>query len=288
VPLEDALERLLGAHSFTLTYDSDGHLKRIALAMTAGAAHPATAAGAQTPALPPMDDAAAEATKRVSQYIQRNQTVQVGGRLGKALGTDTATFQDVLRVALKDPDPRVRAEASRSMVRALTGDPTVRDALVASMNGMSDDVLARALRSIAGADANGVLRGHEEGMASSEIDRFRQPAPLRFLRSGDPHRHAEGPAYHADLRRLEGAVVHDHRSATAIRRAAPTPTAQATLTEATTRGSSRRSAYRARSCIVSRCRHRAAGLQRSRWRVPASCARMTSAWPTASWSFVSG
>src|SRR5262245_54685744 len=66
VPLEDALERLLGAHGFTLTYDSDGHLKRIALATTAGGAHPA--ATAQMPALPPMDDAAAEATKRVSQY----------------------------------------------------------------------------------------------------------------------------------------------------------------------------------------------------------------------------
>src|SRR5262245_8890222 len=49
VPLEDALERLLGAHSFTLTYDSDGNLKRIALATTAGAAHPTAPGPARSP-----------------------------------------------------------------------------------------------------------------------------------------------------------------------------------------------------------------------------------------------
>ena len=184
VPLEDALERLLGAHSFTLTYDSDGRLKRIALATTAGNTHPAAAAPARSPVSGPMDPAAAEATKRISQYVQGNQTVEVGGRLGKALGTDTATFQDVLRVALKDPDPRVRAEGRRSMVRAITGDPTVREALVASVSGMSDDVLAQALRNVAGADAARLAAAFARYGRSPELSQRMQKAVAELHRQG--------------------------------------------------------------------------------------------------------
>ncbi|HWP66166.1 MAG TPA: hypothetical protein VNO26_09660, partial [Candidatus Limnocylindria bacterium] len=46
VPLEAALERLLGSRSFTLTYDAEGRLKRLALpagGATAAAAPPAGA-----------------------------------------------------------------------------------------------------------------------------------------------------------------------------------------------------------------------------------------------------
>jgi len=180
VPLEDALERLLGTHGFTLTYDADGHLKRIALAMGAGESAPKAPAPATSPVAGPSDDVSA----RVSQYISGNQTVQVGGRLGKALGTDTATFQDVLRVALKDPDPRVRAEGRRSMVRALTSDPTVRDALVATVGGMSDDVLARSLRSIAGADAERLATAFARYGRSPELSQHMQRAVAEMHRQG--------------------------------------------------------------------------------------------------------
>src|SRR5262249_19728828 len=99
VPVEDALERLLGSPGFTLTYDADGNLKRIELSVAnaAGAAPKAATASAasNTP-----QTAASEASTRMSDYINGNPTVEVGGRLGRVLGTNTATFQDVLHQAL--------------------------------------------------------------------------------------------------------------------------------------------------------------------------------------------
>jgi hypothetical protein len=143
VPVEDALERVLGTQSFTLTYLADGGLKRIALGGDPIAA-----------VLPPgQNQQVLEATKQVGAFIQANPPVNVSKRLGKALGTRTPTFQEVLKAALKNEDPRVRTEARRTMVEALTDDPEVRAALVTTVDGMQDASLVQSLRGVAGLDA---------------------------------------------------------------------------------------------------------------------------------------
>ncbi|HWP67270.1 MAG TPA: hypothetical protein VNO26_15335, partial [Candidatus Limnocylindria bacterium] len=114
---------------------------------------------------------ATDPNARVSEYVRGNPTVAVGGRLGRALGTNTATFQQVLHAALKDEDPRVRAQGRRVVVKTLVADPTVRDALVATLNGMPDDALARALRSIAGADAEELAIAFARHGRSPELSR---------------------------------------------------------------------------------------------------------------------
>ena len=183
VPVEDALERLLGSHSFTLTYDADGNLKRIELS-AAAAAGPAAKA-AQTAAPGAANDATADASTRMSDYIRGNPTVEVGGRLGRVLGTNTTTFQDVLREALKNEDPRVRAEGRRAMVKALVSDPQVRDALVATLDGMPDDTLARTLRSVAGADAGQLAAAFARYGRSAELSQRMQRAMVEIRRQGD-------------------------------------------------------------------------------------------------------
>ena len=151
VPVDEALERLLATQSFTLTYRSDGRLKRIALGREAARAHGARPNGPANAAAPTPETQ--EATRRVGEYVRDNETLRVGGRLGRALGTDTATFQQVLGTALKHEDPRVRADARRVAVKALAADPEVRASLVAALDGMPDDRLLSTLRGLAGADA---------------------------------------------------------------------------------------------------------------------------------------
>jgi hypothetical protein len=154
VPLAEALERLLTVQSFTLTYRSDGRLKRITLGREAARgreANPKTSGRAGTTSSPSPESQ--EATRRVAEYVRGNETVPVGGRLGRALGTDTPTFQQILGTALKHEDPRVRAEARRVAVKALAADPEVRSALVTAVDGMPDETLVKALRGLAGDDA---------------------------------------------------------------------------------------------------------------------------------------
>lgn len=184
VPLEDALERLLGSHGFTLTYDADGHLKRITLS-TAGEAGPASKAPTATAGPSSTENPATEAGARMSEYIRGNPTVEVGGRLGRALGTNTATFQDVIREALKNDDPRVRAEGRRAMVKTLVSDPSVRDALVATLDGMPDDALARTLRSVAGADAEQLAVAFARYGRSAALSQRMQRAMIEIRRQGD-------------------------------------------------------------------------------------------------------
>lgn len=182
VPVDAALERLLGAQSFTLTYRHDGRLKRITLGRN-GARGRGTNPNA--PAPPALSPEAQEATRRVGDYVKSNQTVPVGGRVADALGTDTAAFQQVLGTALKHEDPRVRAEARRTMVNALVADPEVHAALVAAIDGMPDETLVRTLRSVAGADAEQLARAFARYGRSPTLAHRMQRALAELRRQGD-------------------------------------------------------------------------------------------------------
>jgi hypothetical protein len=155
---EDALERLLGEQSFTLTYRAGGGLKRITLGGTAvakGASRPAgpVTAGGPGPAPWPPTPEAAEAVRRVAEFMHGNPTVPVNGRLAQTLGTRTSTFMEVLQAGLKHDDAHVRAEGRRVVVRSLAADPEVRAAMVTTFDSMDDERLVQALRSAAGVDA---------------------------------------------------------------------------------------------------------------------------------------
>jgi hypothetical protein len=156
VPLDEALERILGDQSFTLTYDADGRLKRIVLggeAVRTPTAKPGAPVTAGGPAPWPPNKEVADAARRVAEFIQSDPTVPVRGRLAKALGTETSTFKQVVTAAIKHEDARVRAEARRATVKSLVADPELRVAVVTTIDSIPDDALVKALRSAAGADA---------------------------------------------------------------------------------------------------------------------------------------
>jgi hypothetical protein len=151
-PLEEALERILGEQSFTLTYEGDGRLKRIVLGGPVPAS-PGPSAAAKPPAPVAPNAEVVDAARRVVEFVQGDPTVPVGGRLAKALGTDTTTFTQVLGAALKHEDAHVRADARRATVKAVAADPEVRTALATTVDSMTDAAIVNALRAAAGADA---------------------------------------------------------------------------------------------------------------------------------------
>jgi hypothetical protein len=187
VPLDTALERILGPQSFTVVYDAGGGVKRITLAGGAGAPMaPAPAPKAATPAPPPdPNDGLKAATVRVGDFVKSNPFIPVGGRLGRALGTNNATFQDVMSAALKHEDPRVRAQARRSMVKSLTGDPEVREALVTSIAALPEGALANTLRSMAGDDADHLAISFARHGRSPQLSHYMYRALTELRRPND-------------------------------------------------------------------------------------------------------
>jgi hypothetical protein len=166
--LEDALERILGEQSFTLTYDADGRLKRIVLGSAAASAAQLLAAPPGAPH-PEMNDA----VRRVSEFVRGNPTVPVSGRLAAALGTDTSTFQQVLGAAITHGDARVRADARRTAIRALVADPEVRTAFATTIDNLPDATLIKALRTAGKDDA--------EQLATALARHGRSPALARRM-----------------------------------------------------------------------------------------------------------
>jgi hypothetical protein len=189
VALEDALERLLGEQSFTLTYHGDGRLKRITLGGEARR-RPATPSGAPTHAnlLAPeaANDEVASAVRRVHEFIQGDRTVPVRGRLAQVLGTNTSTFTQVFDAGFKHADPRVRALGRRITIKALVADPEVRRAFVTMVDSTTDETLVQALRNLAGPDAEQAAMAFARLGRSPVLTRrmHRALADLRAQRDG--------------------------------------------------------------------------------------------------------
>ena len=185
VRLDEALKRLLGAQSFTLTYGNDGRLKRIALGGTSGAQAPRPNAGGQQK--PELSDEAKEAMQRVTGIFQSDQAIPIHGRLADFLGADAAPFRDI-QAALKSEDRRVRAEARRAVVASLTGDPENRMALATVVGNLSDEVLVNVLRGAAGVDAPELAMTFARYGGSIDLTRSMQRAldQMRLQPAGKP------------------------------------------------------------------------------------------------------
>jgi hypothetical protein len=179
VPLNDALKRLLGDESFTLTYGEQGKLRAIELRGGPDSAKPL--AGGTKPALeeskpagagaapwPPNDDVKRSA-EAIEQFINSDRSIAVSGRLAAALGGSTSTFQKVAEAAFKDEDPRVRAQALRAAMRSLTEDPELRTAFVTTITSFDDAVIGQFLRNVAGPNAETVAEQIGRHAGSAEI-----------------------------------------------------------------------------------------------------------------------
>lgn len=155
-PLNDALHRLLGTQSFTVTYGEGTRVRSIDLrggpqvGPPAGLAANVAAAVADSPAW--QTDARLQAAAAALGGVAGRE-VPVNGRLAQALGTHSATFERLVQAALVDRDPHVRARAVRSALAVLEGDPELRTALTTALTVLPLPTLLRFARSMAGDDA---------------------------------------------------------------------------------------------------------------------------------------
>ena len=171
VPLNDALHRLLGTQSFTVTYGAGDRVTTIALrggpqqataGIAAGAAVIAASSEWQT------DERLQRAAATLGGVAQRE--IPVNGRLAAAVGTRTPTFERLAQAALVDQDPRVRVRALRSALAALEGDPELCDALAVTVTVLPPDVLVRFTREMAGEDS---------GEFAARVARFARTSEVR-------------------------------------------------------------------------------------------------------------
>jgi hypothetical protein len=140
LPLKDALEHILGAQNFTLTYSEQGALRAIQLRggqqLQAG---PSTVAP---------DDKNRLATSEYALFkaFDIREPIPVEGAVAKRLGKDQAPWDLLTNTAFADDDPAVRRSAVKAGMVAFEADEALREKVMGTANGMSDAQFAAFAR----------------------------------------------------------------------------------------------------------------------------------------------
>jgi len=182
VPLREALGRLLGEQSFTLTYGESGRLKTIELkggpvAKAPSGSTPASHGGGRDAGKGPARWAA------IASTFTDAGPVPVNGLLRQVAGSDTASWDFVLRMT-GAKDPTVKSEAIRAGVRAVENDADMRDSLLAILRSMDDQELATFVRAMAGSindDPESIMKAIARASRTDEV-RARAHDVVRQLR----------------------------------------------------------------------------------------------------------
>jgi hypothetical protein len=147
VPMQEALTRLLGEQSFTLTYDEGGKLKTIDLRGGPQAAKPRPAEPPpSTPAGWPPSEAVQKATETVDAWTRSEERYPISGRLAQHLKAKDATFAQLAETAVTAEDRRVRTHALRAALRVLEGETEVRNAFLDTLDSVDDAFLVNYCR----------------------------------------------------------------------------------------------------------------------------------------------
>jgi len=178
VPLPDALHRLLGNQNFTLKYGEKSRLVAIDL-LGDSAGHPAaTPVGAR----PSTTTVPQPPQQNLQEALQRHPALPVTGALAAALGTNTATLDQLVNAALHHDDAGVRAEALRTTLNAVESDATLRTNLLATVNAIDDAALTASLRGIAGDRAEELVAHIATQARASEL-RVKASSVLQQIRA---------------------------------------------------------------------------------------------------------
>ena len=140
VPVQAALERVLGDQNFALVYRTDGSVKVLRLL---GAATELTVPAATTnttvPGLP-----------TAAGFLTRTIQVPADGRLRGVVGSDSATLQQILDIAVHNEDLSLRVEALQAGITGIESDPELKDAATTGLERLSDETLESLIRGVAG------------------------------------------------------------------------------------------------------------------------------------------
>jgi len=149
VPLREALERVLGPRSFTLTYGENGRLKAIELK---GGPQAATRSEEESkrPSTPP---GRKEMWDGVGRVFNNRGKVPMSPRLAEMtarfMGAEKNGFVILFRVAAGSQDRAMRRQAWRDGIRAVESDVDMRNSLIAAVGAMDDTELTTFARALA-------------------------------------------------------------------------------------------------------------------------------------------
>jgi hypothetical protein len=181
VPLSDALHRLLGDQNFALVYGDGGKLKAVKLLggpqapPAPGTATAGVRAGVTTPS--PSGDPG-----MVLRLFASQAPVPVTGRLAQTLGSDTATFQQLMDAGMHNEDAGIRAEAVRAGLQGIERDANLRNAVLNTVNSLDDAQLGEMIRGMAGERAEEFMMHVATQSRASEL-RIKASSILQQIRN---------------------------------------------------------------------------------------------------------
>jgi hypothetical protein len=179
LPLPEALHRLVGAQNFALIYGEHGRLRVIEFlgAAKAKVAQPVRAGPVSPAPAAPGDDP-------ILALLNGHGPFPVSGALAAALGTEQASFSQLLDTLLRGDDPGLRAEAARVAVEGLDADAALAGAVAQRLVTVDDDALSAMLRGAAGDRAAEIAR-QVAAHASTPALRSKAQAVLRRIHATD-------------------------------------------------------------------------------------------------------
>ncbi len=184
VPLKEALTRILGDQSFTLTYTEQGGLRLIDL--RGGPQAPLARAPLVEPSTSGLPDSLdRSAADVVAAWMASDTRHPINGRLAETLGTKDATVSQIVDAALSDDNPRVRSQALRTALGLLEGDREVRDAFVKLLDSVDDEFLVRYVQLSMKDNATEIVSGIAR-QATTQTLRVRTQRVLQALRTTPP------------------------------------------------------------------------------------------------------
>jgi hypothetical protein len=149
VPLEVAMQRILGTQSFSLVFDGQGGLRRIRLINAPAATAPSTA---RVPATP------ATAVTNPAQLFAIEVPISTVGPLAEALGTGgKASLQQLFELAARSDDAGVRVAAIDASMAAIERDANLQGSIDRMLSGVDNESLAMMIRSSAGERATELM-----------------------------------------------------------------------------------------------------------------------------------
>jgi hypothetical protein len=149
VPLEAAMQRILGTQSFSLVFDAQGGLRRIRLISA-----PLTASPGATRVAPPP----AQLVANPAQFMALEVPISTVGPLADELGTSgKATMGQLFELAARSDNAGVRVAAVDASMAAIERDGNLQGSIDKMLTGVDDQSLAMMIRSSAGARASELM-----------------------------------------------------------------------------------------------------------------------------------
>ncbi|HLY38972.1 MAG TPA: hypothetical protein VKU61_13100 [Candidatus Binatia bacterium] len=178
IPLPQAFARLFGDQNFALVYDRRGGLKTVLLLDVSQASDAVVRATAA------VRKRAAAFPGSLTALLNGHPPVPVAGVVAEALGSNKATFSQLLDLSLHDDSATIRAEALRTGMAAIEGEPPLFSALATELNKADSAQLGVLLRAAARDQAEEVAANVMRDARTAEV-RAKASSVLQQLRAGN-------------------------------------------------------------------------------------------------------